>query len=283
MNFINHNFDGINITSIQKSQIEELIKDIKEIDNTKEKILCKEFLLSNYSKLVSLEKINLSEFEIKNNDEDEKKIFDTFKDFMSYKKIKFVNLETSKFTFRKNDTESIISINLSNIFSDPINFLNNLPNNLTNLEIKYIPYTCISYLVKKITNDEEDLDYDERNYYFTDINFNCLNIDNLPVSLKKIKFKLDICRSNLFANIILDKIKIPNEIDLEFNIINSNYLKKVCIKKIVIPNNIKNVIIKYLPETRITLSEDMLNVAYEIINDSETKNKLIIDKILSNN
>ena len=70
---------------------------------------------------------------------------------------------------------------------------------------------------------------------------------------------------------------------MKFNIINSNYLKKVCIKKIVIPNNIKNVIIKYLPETRITLSEDMLNVAYEIINDDETKNKLIIDKILSNN
>ena len=46
-----------------------------------------------------------------------------------------------------------------------------------------------------------------------------------------------ICRSNLFANIILDKIKIPNEIDLEFNFINSNYLKKVCVNKIVIPNN----------------------------------------------
>jgi hypothetical protein len=283
MNFTNHNFDGINITSIKKSKVEELIKDIKEIDNTKEKFLCKEFLLSNYSKLTSLEKINLSEFEIKNNDEDEKNIFNIFKDFISNEKIKFVNLETSKFTFKKNDADSFISINFSNICNDPVNFLNNLPNNLTNLEIKYIPHTCINYLVKKITNDEEDLDYDERNYYFTEIDFNCLNIDKLPASLKKIKFKLDICRSNLFANIILDKIKITHGIDLEFNFINSNYIKKVCIKKIVIPNNIKNVIIKYLPETRITLSEDMLNIAYEIINDSETKNKLIIDKILSNN
>ena len=101
--------------------------------------------------------------------------------------------------------------------------------------------------------------------------------------MKKIKFKLDICRCYLFTNIILDKIKINHGVDLEFNFINSNYIKKVCVKKIALPVNIKNIVIKYLPETRISLSEDMLNIAYEIINDVETKNKLIMDKILSNN
>jgi hypothetical protein len=283
MNFINHNFDEINITLIQKSKIEKLIKEIKEIDNTKDKFSCKQFLLSNNSKLVSLEKINLSEFEIKNNDEEEKNIFDIFKNYISNEKIKFVNLETSKFIFRKNDIETFISINLSTIHSDITYFLNNLPNNLTNLEIQYIPYTCVNYIVKKITNDEEDLDEDDRNYFYTDVNFNYLDIDNFPNSLKKIKFKLDICRCYLFTNIILDKIKINHGVDLEFNFINSNYIKKVCVKKIALPVNIKNIIIKYLPETRISLFEDMLDVSYEIINDVETKNKLIMDKILSNN
>ena len=205
---------------------------------------------------------------------------------MSNEKIKFINLETSKFTFRKNDTETFISINLSTISSNVTDFLNNLPTNLTILEIRYIPHTWINYFVKNIIDEQDDVDEDYRNYFVTDIIFNNLNINNLPVSLKKIIFKMDLCRSYLFVNIFLDKIEIPDDVDLEFNFINSNYVKKVCVKKIIIPNHIKNVVIKYLPETRISLMDDMIdefkknNVICEIMKDSKTKNKLIMDKIL---
>jgi hypothetical protein len=97
---------------------------------------------------------------------------------------------------------------------------------------------------------------------------------------------MDICRCNLFVNIFLDKINIPNEVELEFNFINSNYVKKVCANKIIIPKHIKNVVIKYLDETRITLMDSVVdefkknNVICEIMKDNKTKNKLLMDKIL---
>jgi hypothetical protein len=287
MNFTNLNYNDIDITLIKKTEVEDLIKEIKEIDNTKEKFSCKELLLSNYSKLLSLEKINLREFEIKN--EEEKNIFDIFKEFISNEKIKFINLETNKFTFQKNNTETFISINLSTISSNVTDYLNNLPNNLTNLEIEYMPYTWVNSIVKEIVDEEDDVDVDDRNYFVTDIIFNNLNINNLPVSLRKIIFKMDICRSNLFVNIFLDKIEIPCGVVLEFNFINSNYVKKVCVNKIIIPNHIKNILIKYLHETRISLMDDMIddfkknNIICEIMKDTKTKNKLIMYKILSCN
>ena len=288
MNFTIHNFDEINITSIKKSKIEELISSITEIDNTKKNFSSKQFLLNNYQKLTALEKINLNYIEIKNNEE-EKQIFNIFKDFISNEKIKFISLETNKFTFLKDDKQTLISINLSAIFCDGTNYINDLPNNLTNLEIEFMPYTWVNNFANKITDNEEDLDEDDRNYNITDINFNELKINNLPASLKKIKFKIDLCKSNLLVNIFLDKIKIPYGLILEFNFINSNYVQKVCINKIIIPNHIKNVIVKYLSETRISLLEDLLdnfkknNLECEILKDDETKNKLIIDKILSYN
>lgn len=284
MNFLSNNFDDIDIKTIEKDKIEDLICSIKEIDNTTEQFLYKEFLLANHSKLVSLEKIILKDFDSNNNKEDEN-IINVFKKFLLNEKIKFINFETHKFVFRKDDTENFISINLS-LLSNVIDLLNNLPNILTTLEIKFIPYTWIDPIVKNIADPEDDLDEDKKNYTSTDVIFNNLNINNLPTSLKKIIFKMDICRANLLVNIFLDKIKIPKGITIEFNFINSNYYKKVCINKLILPDNIKNIIIKYLPETRISLSDDIFNeikknnITYEIINDMATKNKLIIEKIL---